>query len=159
MRMGTLSPFRNVFRKAVREAAKYAVRASTACGTDNDFDPDAILNNMVVGLMGYNTQDGLSGDALDAALKPPRLFAPQLTLPRPSVKETALACVFVEKDQGDGSVDLHPYVYEFANAIAYLAVSQFLGELGTAEYLHDIPLPSDDSAALATVPPAQDSPE
>lgn len=41
----------------VREAAKYAVRASTMNGK-SDWDPDALVQNMIVGLLGYFTQTG-----------------------------------------------------------------------------------------------------
>lgn len=151
MRMGTVSPFRNIFRKAIREAAKYAVRASTACGTDNDFDPDAILNNMVVGLLGYNTQDGLAGDFMDQdASVVPRLFASAICLPEATIKDIALANGFVEKPQPDGKPDdLHPYVYLFANAIAAQVVQQFIGELGMARFLSDVPLPDSSVAKVA----------
>lgn len=47
---------------AIREAAKYAVRASTMNGREMDFDPDAMVQNMVVGMLGYWTEDGLSGE-------------------------------------------------------------------------------------------------
>jgi len=47
----------------IREAGKYAFRASTMCGKEPDLDPDALLQNLVVGLLGYWTADGLSSDA------------------------------------------------------------------------------------------------
>lgn len=47
----------------VRAAARYAVRASTMNGKEDDFDPDAMVGNFVVGLLGYFTSDGTSGDA------------------------------------------------------------------------------------------------
>lgn len=156
MRMGLVSPFRNIFRKAIRDAGKYAVRASTACGTDPDFDPDAILNNLVVGLLGYNTQDGLSGDVLDQPeAVVPRLFAAAITLHPSLVKEIALQNGFTEKPQGDDKPDdLHPYVYEFANQVAMAVIQQFIGELGMARYLTDVPLP-DKGAAVAGVDTAE----
>ena len=46
----------------VQRAARYAVRASTMNGSVDDWDPDAVVNNMVVGLLGYFTPDGLSPD-------------------------------------------------------------------------------------------------
>lgn len=58
-RMGTDDPRRQAFKAAVWAAAKYAVRASTSRGKDADFDPDALCMNMVVGLLGYHTADGL----------------------------------------------------------------------------------------------------
>jgi hypothetical protein len=43
----------------IREAARYAIRASTMNGKENDFDPDALVQNLIVGLLGYYTKDGL----------------------------------------------------------------------------------------------------
>lgn len=51
---------REGFSNLIREAGKYAVKASTMCGKDMDFDPDAMLQNLVVGMLGYWTDDGLS---------------------------------------------------------------------------------------------------
>lgn len=142
MRMGTISPFRPVFEKAVREAARYAVRASTRCGTEKDFDPDALVANMLVGLFGFNSEDGLSGDALDAFEQHPRFFAGRITLPVAQIKDIALANGFTEKPQGEGKPDdLHPYVYEFANAMSMASMTQFIGELGTAAFLADVEPP------------------
>lgn len=45
------------------EAAKYAVRGATMHGTAMDFDPDALCQNLVVGMLGYHTEDGLTDDA------------------------------------------------------------------------------------------------
>lgn len=142
MRMGVISPFRPVFEKAVREAAMYAIRASTQCGRDQDFDPDALVNNMLVGLFGYFTEDGLAGDALDAFEQHPRFFAERITLHPAQVKDIALANGFTEKPQGEGKPDdLHPYVYEFANAMSMASMQQFIGELGTAAFLADVKPP------------------
>jgi hypothetical protein len=44
----------------VRAAGKYAVKASTMSGKEMDFDPDAMLQNLVVGLLGYWTPSGVS---------------------------------------------------------------------------------------------------
>ena len=46
----------------VRAAGRYAVRAATMKGKEEDFDPDAMVQNFVVGLLGYHTADGLSSD-------------------------------------------------------------------------------------------------
>jgi hypothetical protein len=54
---------RGQFADIIREAGKYAYRASTMNGREPDLDPDALLQNLVVGLLGYWTADGLSGDA------------------------------------------------------------------------------------------------
>jgi hypothetical protein len=45
------------------EAAKYAIRGATMHGSEMDFDPDALCQNLVVGLLGYHTEDGLTDDA------------------------------------------------------------------------------------------------
>lgn len=34
-------------------AARYAVRAATNCGKEDDFDPDALVRNMVIALCGF----------------------------------------------------------------------------------------------------------
>lgn len=39
-------------KQKVIEAARYAVRASTLNGAEKDFDPDAMVQNMVVALCG-----------------------------------------------------------------------------------------------------------
>jgi hypothetical protein len=44
----------------VRVASRWAIRASTMNGKENDFDPDAMVQNMIVALLGYFTPDGLS---------------------------------------------------------------------------------------------------
>jgi hypothetical protein len=48
------------FANKIREAAKYAIRVSTMNGKDEDFDPDAMVQNFIVGLSGYWTSDGYS---------------------------------------------------------------------------------------------------
>lgn len=62
-RMGAADPRREMFNGAVRSAAKYAVRASTMNGEDSGFDPDAMVQNFIVGMLGYHTADGLSGES------------------------------------------------------------------------------------------------
>lgn len=74
MRMGTDDPRRKQFNEMVREAAKYAVRAATMRGKEQDFDPDALVQNMVVGLLGYHTQDGLSSESWANPSPAPPLF-------------------------------------------------------------------------------------
>lgn len=61
-RMGTDNPQRTEMAEMVRKAARYAVRAATMKGMEDDFDPDALVQNMVVGFLGYFTPDGLSND-------------------------------------------------------------------------------------------------
>lgn len=55
------------FEKAIRAAGKYAVRCATMNGAEMDFDPDALLQNLVVGMLGYWTDNGLTGDAADTS--------------------------------------------------------------------------------------------
>lgn len=62
-RMGTDDPRRQDFNKMVSAAARHAVRASTMNGKDADFDPDAMVQNFIVGMLGYHTADGLSGES------------------------------------------------------------------------------------------------
>lgn len=59
-RMGTDDPRYRDFQAKVKAAARYAVRAATMKGKDDDFDPDALVQNMLVGMFGYHTPDGLS---------------------------------------------------------------------------------------------------
>jgi hypothetical protein len=52
------------FAERIRDAGRYAIRASTMHGAEMDFDPDAMLQNLVVGMLGLNTEDGL-GESFD----------------------------------------------------------------------------------------------
>ena len=60
MRMGTDDPRREEMKKQIVAAGRYAVRAATGNGKIDDFDPDAMVDNFVIGLLGYYTPDGLS---------------------------------------------------------------------------------------------------
>lgn len=60
MRTGTDDPKRPELVAAVTAAVRYALRTATDRGRDSDFDPDALVQNAVVGLLGYYTPDGLS---------------------------------------------------------------------------------------------------
>ena len=51
MRVG-LGSKRNELADQVKAAARYAIRASTMNGKEMDFDPDAMVQNMIVGLLG-----------------------------------------------------------------------------------------------------------
>lgn len=68
-RLGTKDPQRKQWADMLRVAGKYAVRAATMKGKEMDFDPDALLQNLVVGFLGYWTEDGLDHD--DAWANPP----------------------------------------------------------------------------------------
>lgn len=50
------------FADRIRAAGRYALRVSTDYGREPDYDPDAVLQNLVVGLLGYWTENGLSAD-------------------------------------------------------------------------------------------------
>lgn len=63
LRCGTKNLLRRELTSLVTEAAKYAVVGATMRGKDTDFDPDALVQNMVVGLLGYFTHDGLSDES------------------------------------------------------------------------------------------------
>lgn len=52
---------RKEFADKIREAARYAIRASTMNGKETDFDPDAMVQNMIVGMLGRWTEDGRRG--------------------------------------------------------------------------------------------------
>lgn len=59
-RMGVSDPRRKPLEKALLAAAKYAVRATTRNGKDDEWDPDAMVRNFVLGFVGYHTEDGFS---------------------------------------------------------------------------------------------------
>ena len=59
-----LNMTRNMWADAISEAGKYAIRAATMNGKVDDFDPDAMLQNFVVGMIGYWTTDGKTGSPL-----------------------------------------------------------------------------------------------
>jgi hypothetical protein len=61
-RMGSADPRRQEWAEKIKTAGKYAIRASTDSGKEIDFDPDAMLQNLVVGMLGYWTETGLSQD-------------------------------------------------------------------------------------------------
>ncbi len=58
MRVG-LGARRDELAQQIRGAARYAIRASTMNGKEKDFDPDAMVQNMIIGMLGYWTGDGL----------------------------------------------------------------------------------------------------
>jgi hypothetical protein len=53
-----LSDERDRLRAHVIESARYAIRASTMNGKIEDFDPDAMVQNFVIGMLGYFTPTG-----------------------------------------------------------------------------------------------------
>jgi len=79
-RMGE-GPERSAMAEKLRLVAKYAIRCSTMNGKEDDFDPDAMVQNFVVGMLGYWSEDGTSnlcGDPYDnPAPIPPIYEAPK----------------------------------------------------------------------------------
>lgn len=73
LRMGTGAARQEMVEK-IRAAARYAVQAATMRGREMDFDPDALVQNMVIGLLGYFTEDGLSPDSWDNPEPVPPLY-------------------------------------------------------------------------------------
>ena len=61
MRVG-VGPRRSELAIDIKQAARYAIRASTMNGKEVEFDPDAMVQNMVIGLLGYWTEDGRRGE-------------------------------------------------------------------------------------------------
>ena len=57
-RRGTDDPERQAWAQKIIEAARFAIRGATQHGKEMDFDPDALVLNMVVGMLGYWTPDG-----------------------------------------------------------------------------------------------------
>lgn len=57
-----VGPERDALAEKVRAAVRYAYRASTMNGQDEDIDPDALIQNVVVGLLGYRTPTGFGSE-------------------------------------------------------------------------------------------------
>jgi|WetSurMetagenome_2_1015567.scaffolds.fasta_scaffold00090_38 hypothetical protein len=68
-----MGPRRGELAEMIRAAGRYAIRASTMNGQSMDFDPDAMLQNLVVGMLGYFSEDGLCGGGEDPTPVPPML--------------------------------------------------------------------------------------
>ena len=82
-RMGTSDPRRRAMAHAIREAGRYAYRAATMGGKEPDLDPDALMQNLVVGMLGYWTEDGLTDDSWANPSPVPCLFRDPDDLPSP----------------------------------------------------------------------------
>ncbi|WP_338615489.1 hypothetical protein [Pigmentiphaga sp. CHJ604] len=90
MRMGAGAE-RERLAEMLRAAGRYAVRCATMNGQDEDFDPDALVQNLVVGALGYWTDDGLSGDSWANPDPVPPLFCPGAHLAAAAVAAAPLA--------------------------------------------------------------------
>lgn len=60
LRLGSNHPLRALLGQMIEDALKYAYKASSSDGKIDDIDPDALLQNMNVGMFGYWTEDGFS---------------------------------------------------------------------------------------------------
>lgn len=54
---------RTLFEEKLRVATQWALRAATRCGKEGDLDPDALVQNVILGMLGYHTETGLCGEA------------------------------------------------------------------------------------------------
>ena len=54
---------RSALEKMIAQAARFAIRGATMKGAENDFDPDALVQNMIVGMLGPSTETGLYEEA------------------------------------------------------------------------------------------------
>jgi hypothetical protein len=62
MRAGSGSKARDYLSRIIAEhGGQYGVKAATSNGRENDFDPDALVRNIEIGLFGVFTSDGLNG--------------------------------------------------------------------------------------------------
>ena len=61
-RRGTDEPSRQKWVKMIEAAGRYAVRCATMNGQEMDFDPDALIQSLIVGMVGYYTPTGRSSD-------------------------------------------------------------------------------------------------
>lgn len=62
LRLGTDNGQHAEIAEKIRAAGRYAYRSATMSGKEPDLDPDALVQNFIVGLLGYWTPDGLSSD-------------------------------------------------------------------------------------------------
>lgn len=51
----------------LQQAGRYAIRATTSNGKIDDFDPDALIQNLIIGMLGYTSDDRLI-DRLERSL-------------------------------------------------------------------------------------------
>ncbi len=52
--------YRRVLSRHVANAVRYGIKVATNNGKEKDFDPDAIVQGVLVGLFGYHTTTGLT---------------------------------------------------------------------------------------------------
>jgi len=56
---------RQELKRIITEAGRYAYRGASLNGKEDDIDPDALVKNLWVGLLGYFTPDALTHDAAE----------------------------------------------------------------------------------------------
>lgn len=83
MRAGGGSKARSYLSRIIAEhGGQYGVKCATSNGRIEDFDPDALVRNIEIGLFGVFTEDGLhSSDAGDFSVSDAELFNPLDTSP------------------------------------------------------------------------------
>lgn len=59
--MGVGDPRRAEIEEAVKQAARYALKTAERHGMTGDFDWDAFVGNVIVGVVGYYTENGRRG--------------------------------------------------------------------------------------------------
>lgn len=84
MRAGGDSKARRYLSRLIAEhGGQYGVKAATSNGRENDFDPDALVRNIEIGLFGVFTEDGLHRSTIDEGftISDAELFNPLDTSP------------------------------------------------------------------------------
>lgn len=61
-RLGTEHFERKEWEERLRVAGRHAIRCATMKGKEMDFDPDALIQNLIVAVLGYFTPTGLGSE-------------------------------------------------------------------------------------------------
>lgn len=145
MRCGTsLGKMRDEFARDLTSAVRYAYRACTMGGRYEEIDPDALVQNVIVGMLGYWTSDGLSADEQANPWPVPD------HLPAPSGKVFVLGAVTISEDSQVSFVvracdeaEAREVAARRARGSGYAGAEKFLtcqcsevGTVGDAEVVH-----------------------
>lgn len=65
-------PARDYLEDLLKPGIQHGIKAATRCGRDEDFDPDALARNVVIGHFGVYTDDGLTGGEDAKLFNPPK---------------------------------------------------------------------------------------
>lgn len=104
---------RMLMAEGIRAAAKYAIRAATMSGKDENFDPDAMVQNFIVGMLGYWTEDGLSDDRqFNPEVTPPLFNADYADIERRVLAHMATLGAFPSYPVGTGRAPSEPEMQE-----------------------------------------------